>query len=76
MKLYAGGYLTFYTPDQKPEIEQDISEPIELTRLLDELGIPAGDVQLVIINGQIVDLEEAVLNDQDTVKVFPGVDGG
>lgn len=76
MKLYAGGYLTFYTPGQQPDVEYDISEPIELLKLLGKLGIPAGDVQLVILNGQIVDLDQALLRNQDEVKVFPGVDGG
>lgn len=76
MKLYAGGYLTFYTPDQQPEIDRKLSEPIELSELLADIGIPVGDVQLVILNGEIVELDQATLQDQDVVKVFPGVDGG
>ena len=76
MKLYAGGYLTFYMPDQHPEIDRDLAEPIALSKLLDEIGIPAGDVRLVILNGEIVELEQAQLKNQDEVKVFPGVDGG
>jgi len=76
MKLYAGGYLTFYMPDQQPEVDRDLAEPIALSKLLAEMGIPPGDVQLVILNGEIVDLEQALLENQDEVKVFPGVDGG
>lgn len=76
MKLYAGGYLTFYTPDQQPEIDRVLTAPIELSKLLADIGIPAGDVQLVILNGQIVDLDQAVIHEQDMVKIFPGVDGG
>ncbi len=76
MKLYAGGYLTFYAPGQEPEVVQDISEPMALIKLLDDLGIPIGDVQLVILNGQIIDLNQAIVRNQDEVKVFPGVDGG
>jgi sulfur carrier protein ThiS len=76
MKLYAGGYLTFYMPDQQPEVDHDLAEPIALITLLAEMGIPPGDVQLVIVNGEIVDLEQALLKNQDEVKVFPSVDGG
>jgi len=76
MKLYAGGYLTFYMPGQDSQIECDISDPVELITLLDELDIPAREVQLVILNGQIVDLDGAILENQDEVKVYPGVDGG
>jgi sulfur carrier protein ThiS len=76
MKLYAGGYLTFFMPGQKPEIEQKLAVPMNLKELLETLGIPAEEVQLVIINGEIADLEQAHISDLDVVKIFPGVDGG
>ena len=76
MILYAGGYLTFYTPNQKPEVEQVLPSPIELRMLLTEIGIPEAEVQLVILNGEIVDLKGTQVQNQDVVKIFPGVDGG
>jgi sulfur carrier protein ThiS len=76
MILYAGGYLTFYTPDQKPEVERVLTSPVELRVLLTEIGIPAGEVQLVILNGKIVNLNGTQIQNQDVVKIFPGVDGG
>ena len=76
MKLYAGGYLTFYMPDQAPEIEQELTEPVALCELLTALGIPAAEVQLVILNGEIAEIKHLQINNQDIVKVFPGVDGG
>jgi len=76
MKLYAGGYLTFYMLEQQPEIELELPEPTALDALLNTLGIPLGEVQLVIINGEIAELTQAQIHDQDVVKVFPGVDGG
>jgi sulfur carrier protein ThiS len=76
MILYAGGYLTFYTPDQKPELELDLTHPVALRDLLSEMRIPAAEVQLVILNGDIIDLEQVYVQNQDVVKIFPGVDGG
>lgn len=76
MILYAGSYLTFYTPDQKPEVERLLPSPVELRTLLTEIGIPAVEVQLVILNGEIVDLNGTQVQNQDVVKIFPGVDGG
>jgi sulfur carrier protein ThiS len=76
MILYAGGYLTFFTPDQKPEVERVLTSPIELRALLEEIGIPAAEVQLVILNGEIVDLNGTQVQNQDVAKIFPGVDGG
>lgn len=76
MKLYAGGYLTFYMPEQQPEIEWELSAPVGLCELLKAVGIPTAEVQLVILNGAIADFKQAQINNQDVVKVFPGVDGG
>jgi hypothetical protein len=71
MLLYAGGYLTFYTPDQTPEVERVLPGPVALGELLTEIGIPAADVQLVILN-----LIGTQVQNQDVVKIFPGMDGG
>ena len=76
MLLYAGGYLTFYTPDQIPEVERVLPGPVALRDLLTEIGIPAAEVQLVILNGEIVDLNGIQVQNLDVVKIFPGVDGG
>ncbi|MBW6467027.1 MAG: MoaD/ThiS family protein [Brevefilum sp.] len=76
MILYAGGYLAFYTPDQNPEMACVLADQVPLRDLLSEIGIPAAEVQLVILNGAIVDLEQTYVQNQDVVKIFPGVDGG
>lgn len=76
MKLYAGGYLTFYMPDQQPEVIWELSEPIALCDLLKEVGVPAAEVQLVVVNGELADLDQTQIRNHDVVKVFPGVDGG
>lgn len=75
MKVYAGGYLTFYMPDKQSEADFILTESIPLRELLVEMNIPLGEVQLVILNGKIVDLDQ-VVGHQDVVKVFPGLDGG
>lgn len=76
MKLYIGGYLAFFSPDQQSEVELTLSEPVKLDVLLAEVGIPAAEVQLVLINGTRVDSVQSVVQNQDEVKIFPGVDGG
>lgn len=76
MKLYFVGYLAFYAPGQQFEVEIMLSEPIKLGALLAEMGIPAAEVQLVLINGKIVDFDQAHVQNQDEVKIFPGVGGG
>lgn len=76
MKLYIGGYLAFYALGQQSEIELILSEPVALDVLLAEAGIPAGEVQLVLINGNRADSVQSVVQNRDDVKIFPGVDGG
>ena len=76
MKLYAGGYLTFYMPGQQAEIEITLAEPVDLAEFLGGLGMPAPEVQLVVINGQIAELHTACIRNRDVVKIFPGIDGG
>ena len=76
MLLYAGGYLTFYTPDQKPEVERVLPYPVALCELLTGIGIPPAEVQLVILNGEIVDLNGTQVQNRDVIKIYPGVDGG
>ena len=76
MKLYAGGNLDFYLPRHRCRVEIELKEPTRLSEVLAGLGIPLAEVHLVIVNGQLVDLQEAVVSDQDEVKFYPAVNGG
>jgi len=76
MKLYAGGLLDFYVPGRRRRIKIEIKEPARLEEILAGLGIPLAEVHLVVVNGQLVELGEAVVSDQDEVKIFPAVNGG
>ncbi len=76
MKLYAGGLLNFYTPDHRSRVEVELLEPTRLSEVLTGFGIPPAEVQLVVVNGELVDLNETIVSDQDEVKIYPPVDGG
>lgn len=76
MYLTAGGYLSFYMSDKQSSLELELTKPRSLRSLLMEVGIPLKEVQLIIINGKIVDLDEALVENQDQVKVFSPIDGG
>ena len=76
MKLYAGGHLDFYLPQRRSRIELELKEPTRLSELLAGLGIPLAEVHLVAVNGELVDLAETVVSDQDEVKIYPAIDGG
>jgi sulfur carrier protein ThiS len=76
MKLYAGGYLDSYLPHRRSKIKIELGQPTNLAEVLTRLGIPAAEVLLVVINGQLVELQDAVVSDQDDVKLYPAVSGG
>ena len=76
MRIYLGGYLDFYHPQRQHWLDVEIIAPKPLLELLSQLGIPAGDVHLVVINEQVQDLETAIVNAADEVKLYSAVGGG
>lgn len=76
MKLYAGGLLDFYLPGRRNRIVLELKEPTRLGEVLAGLGVPLAEVHLVVVNGQLVELDETVVSDQDEVKIYPAVNGG
>ena len=76
MRLYLGGYLDFYNPQPGKWLEVELRHPTRLSEVLADLGIPIGDAQLFVRNGELVEISEAMVSDQDEVKLFPAVGGG
>ena len=76
MKLHLGGQFSFYLPGHPRWVEVELKEPARLSEVLTGLGIPVAEINLTVVNGQIVDLHEAVVSTQDEVKLFPPVGGG
>jgi sulfur carrier protein ThiS len=76
MRLYLGGHLNFYSPQPGGWLEVKLKQPIPLLAILVQKGIPESEVQLVVLNGELVDLESVIVSDQDEVKLFSAVGGG
>ena len=76
MWLYLGGYLDFYHPQQGNRLVVELDGPTALVEVLKGLGIPLGEVQLVVVNEELVELETAMVSHQDEVKIFSAVGGG
>lgn len=76
MKLVAGGYLPFYLPQRKHAHEITLSAPTSLKAILLDLGIPLEEVNLAAVNGELVDMETAMVSDSDVVRIFSSVNGG
>lgn len=76
MRIFLGGHLTFYHPQKDKWLDVDIEGPTALIEILERSGIPLGEVHLVVINNQQVDIQDAVVSDQDEVQVYSAVGGG
>jgi sulfur carrier protein ThiS len=76
MRIYLGGHLNFYHPQKENWLVVDLEQPTPLKDILDGAGIPLGEVALVVINGETADLQEAIISEQDEVKLFSPVGGG
>jgi sulfur carrier protein ThiS len=76
MKLFLGGQFSLYIPGHPPSVEVEVNKPTRLSDVLSGLGIPVADIHLTVVNGKLVELDEAVVADRDEVKIFPPVGGG
>ena len=76
MRIFLGGHLNFYHPNKDKWLEINLKGPTPLVNLLTAAGVPLTEVQLVAINGEVVELDEARVSEGDEVKVFSPVGGG
>jgi sulfur carrier protein ThiS len=75
MRLYLGGHLGFYKKGQGSWIEITLTQPAPLLEVISSQGIPHGEVHLVVLNGELVDLN-VIVSEKDEVKLFSAVGGG
>jgi sulfur carrier protein ThiS len=76
LKLHLGGHLSFYEPQRQAWIELALDAPRRLEDLLASLGIPRGEVALVVVNGTLAQEEAPLFFDDDLVELYPPMGGG
>jgi sulfur carrier protein ThiS len=76
VKLHFGGHLSWYLTQKDANLDVPLEGPTRLTDLLEMLNIPAGEVMLTVINGEVVDLSTATVIDTDRVALYPPIGGG
>jgi len=76
MSLYLGGHLSYFDAQNRSHIDLEIDAPTRLVDILTQLGIPFGEIFLVIVNREIMPLEDAKVEPGDKIEVFPPMGGG
>jgi sulfur carrier protein ThiS len=76
MRLHLGGQFSFYILGHPRWVEVELKEPARLSEVLTGLGIPVAEINLATVNGDLVEVPEALVTQKDVVKIYPPVGGG
>lgn len=76
MTLHLGGHLNWYDKERRAWFQVSIARPTPLIEILRALELPVGEVALCAVNGALVELENAMVRDDDRVELFPPIGGG
>ena len=76
MRIHFGGQLAFYHPRKQSWLDFELVAPIPLCKVVEQLGIPPGEIAFLVVNDNIADLQNTVVNNHDTVQIYPAIDGG
>jgi len=76
MRLHLGGHLAWYA-QKKSWVDVPLTQPARLTDVLENLGVPISEVAVSTLNGAaLFELAHVIVNDEDTVELYPPVGGG
>ena len=76
MRIFLGGHLNFYQPKKDKWLQVHLEQPTRLIEILERAGIPLGEVHLVVVNGELEELQRAIIKPADEVKILTAVGGG
>jgi sulfur carrier protein ThiS len=78
VKVHLWGELGFYGPGRRGRFEIEIEGEQPLLDVLRQLRVPAADVAVCGINGEVVRLDDQAptVRDDDRLDLFPASSGG
>ena len=78
MRVHLWGELGFYGPERRSRFEFPIQREMPLVEALRLMGVPAADVAVTGLNGEVVRLGDPSLTvtDADRLDLFPPTSGG
>ncbi len=87
MRVHLGGHLSWYDPEKRAWLGLDVRSVPVVDRgdapgrptaadLARHLGLPRGEIALVVVNGRVVPLDATLLDNDDRVEFYPPIGGG
>lgn len=76
MRFHLGGHLSWYA-QKKSWVDVALTQPTRLTDVLQNLGVPVGEIAVGVVNGNsIFAFDDVMVNDGDKIELYPPVGGG
>jgi sulfur carrier protein ThiS len=87
VRVHLGGHLSWYDSEKRAWLELDARKILTSSRegrsgsltpadVAQHLGLPNGEIALVVVNGRIVNPATALLMTGDKVEFYPPIGGG
>jgi molybdopterin converting factor small subunit len=78
VRVHLWGELGYYGPERRSRFEWPVEGEIPLLDALRVMGVPAADVAVCGVNGEVVRLDDSALTvtDDDRLDLFPPTSGG
>jgi len=78
VKVHLWGELGFYGPGRNSKFEVRLGRPMPVAEALAEIGVPAADVAVLGLNGEVVRVDDpgVIVTDADSIDCFPPTSGG
>jgi sulfur carrier protein ThiS len=76
MRVHLGGHLSWYDRHRRAWFELELSEAIPLSQLVQRLGLPPGEIALVVVNKRVVTWPDIRLSNDDQLELYAPIGGG
>ena len=76
MRLHLGGHLNWFDANKRSWLDLPLTGPTRLAVCLAALGVPPGEVAIVVVNHLAVSEADPLLSDSDALELYPPLGGG
>lgn len=76
MRIFLDHAFNFFLHSPQKWIDVEVEDPVLLRTLIEQAGIPSGEVHMASLNGMAVTSLDVWVTANDHIKIFPPFGGG
>lgn len=76
VRVHLGGHLNWYDPQKRAWLELRPGALPSVRGLVEQLGLPPGELAVIALNGRLIELDDTPLADGDRIDFYPPMGGG